>query len=62
MCDSVVVYIVVINNNKNTMSSVAKTIFQMSIAELKSECELRDINSTGAKSDILITTRTVHFG
>lgn len=54
MCDSVVVYIVVINNNKNTMSSVAKTIFQMSIAELKSECELRDINSTGAKNDILI--------
>ncbi|KAF0699210.1 Activity-regulated cytoskeleton-associated protein, partial [Aphis craccivora] len=36
------------------MCSVAKTIFQMSIAELKSECELRDIISTGAKSDILI--------
>ncbi|KAE9542469.1 hypothetical protein AGLY_003330 [Aphis glycines] len=36
------------------MSSVAKTIFQMSIAELKSECELRDIISTGAKNDILI--------
>jgi|UniRef100_A0A2S2R2J4 hypothetical protein len=36
------------------MSSVSKTIFQMSIADLKSECELRDISSAGTKNDLII--------